>query len=118
MRVFRKGGIQTTQIVAPIQARQKILFTAHDGLLAGHCGVGKTLGRVFRRFWWPGVFKDVRQYCKNCEQCPNMAKKYFRRGSDQSYKSTSSSTICQGYTVPYSGILCVVPMAICTKMPG
>ncbi len=69
MRNFSKEKVQVSQIVVPAQARKKVLFTAHDGLLAGHCGMRKTIARVENRFWWPGIGRDVRYYCKTCDVC-------------------------------------------------
>jgi hypothetical protein len=74
-RVFSKPDLQVFQIVAPVQVRQKVLFAAHDGLLAGHCGVRKTLSRIENRFWWPGIVKDVTNYCRTCEVCQRCSPK-------------------------------------------
>ncbi|XP_065268782.1 uncharacterized protein LOC135885080, partial [Emys orbicularis] len=42
---------------------------AHSHLFGGHLGVEKTLARVLRRFFWPGVHEEVRRYCASCPAC-------------------------------------------------
>ena len=37
--------------------------------MAGHLGITKTKDRVLQRYYWPGVFKDVADYCRSCEVC-------------------------------------------------
>uniref|UniRef100_A0A671UEB7 Gypsy retrotransposon integrase-like protein 1 n=1 Tax=Sparus aurata TaxID=8175 RepID=A0A671UEB7_SPAAU len=58
-----------TQVVVPKPRRQEILVLAHDNPLAGHLGVNKTYDRILRCFFWPGLKRDVRQYCKTCHVC-------------------------------------------------
>ena len=56
------------QIVMPSENRRAILSVAHD-CVAGHLGVTKTFNRVLRHFFWPGLKRDVRRYCKTCHVC-------------------------------------------------
>ena len=58
-----------TQIIVPKTHRYEILKLAHDNPLAGHLGVNKTYDRVLRCFFWPGLKRDVQQYCKTCHFC-------------------------------------------------
>eukprot|EP00745_Piridium_sociabile_P007801 TRINITY_DN15246_c0_g1_i12.p2 TRINITY_DN15246_c0_g1~~TRINITY_DN15246_c0_g1_i12.p2 ORF type:complete len:255 (+),score=21.88 TRINITY_DN15246_c0_g1_i12:1670-2434(+) len=75
MRTFSKDGEQINQIVTPTAVKAKVLFAAHDGLLAGHFGIAKTLNRVQNRFWWPGISRDVKEYCRTCEMCQKCSAK-------------------------------------------
>ena len=64
------GGPQEyEQLVLPSQCRGAVLRLAHEVPMAGHLGVTKTKDRVLQRYYWPGVFKDVAQYCRSCEVC-------------------------------------------------
>ena len=63
------------QIVLPQQYRPTVLKLAHDVSMAGHLGRERTLTRVRRRFWWPGVAQDVAEYCRTCSECQKTAKK-------------------------------------------
>lgn len=62
------------QVVVPSAYRSDILHLAHDHCLAGHMGVRKTLDRVLRHFFWPGVKNDVTQYCRTCHVCQMVGK--------------------------------------------
>ena len=42
------------QLAVPNELREKVVSLAHDTLLAGHRGAGKTLSRVQQEFYWPG----------------------------------------------------------------
>ena len=74
-RLWRPEGSQVgdvrscVQLVLPVQCRQLVLCLAHDIPLAGHLGVTKTKDRVLQRYYWPGVFRDVAEYCRSCEVC-------------------------------------------------
>ncbi|XP_072178202.1 uncharacterized protein [Diadema setosum] len=62
-----------TQIVVPKGYRTRLLEVAHDNLTAGHLGVGKTQQRLMQNFYWPGIFRDVSEFCKTCGPCQKCA---------------------------------------------
>ncbi|XP_044572730.1 uncharacterized protein LOC6503773 isoform X1 [Drosophila ananassae] len=53
----------------PLQLVGKVLKNAHDHPLAAHGGVHKTLERVRRYYYWPGLVSDVKTYVSNCDAC-------------------------------------------------
>ena len=62
-----KTAKERDQIVIPAYLTAGILEEAHGQV--GHLGIAKTFEMVQRNFYWPGFFKDVEKYCKNCETC-------------------------------------------------
>ena len=42
---------------------------SHDVPMAGHLGITKMKDRILQRYYWPGIFKDVVNYCRGCEVC-------------------------------------------------
>ena len=62
-----------SQIVVPAAYREEILRVAHDAA-AGHLGVAKTYDRILRHFHWPGLKKDVSNFCKTCHICQLIGK--------------------------------------------
>ena len=64
-----------TQVVLPKQHRTRVLQMAHDLPTAGHLGVERTLHRIRKCFWWPGIICDVKQYCQSCETCQKTVKR-------------------------------------------
>ena len=49
--------------------RSVILREYHDSALGGHMGEKKLLASVRRRFYWPGLAKDVKRFCRECPVC-------------------------------------------------
>lgn len=63
------------QIVVPVGLRDTVLTTAHDSIMAGHCGTRRTLQRVLNRFYWTGVRCSVKRYCNTCDICQKTVNK-------------------------------------------
>ena len=49
--------------------RQELLKRHHDEPLAGHFGVEKTIELITRKFYWPRLAKDVKEYVATCDVC-------------------------------------------------
>jgi len=49
--------------------RQKLLSEAHDSAIGGHFGVQRTASALTRRFFWPRLYQDVKQYVRGCASC-------------------------------------------------
>jgi len=47
----------------------EFLKKAHDDPLASHGGVHKSLERIRRYYFWPGLVTDVKEYIGNCDIC-------------------------------------------------
>ncbi len=78
-KVVPKGQSEVVeQLIVPKPLRAKVLQTAHDIPLSGHLGIKKTLDRITQRFFWPGIRKDVTEYCRSCEPC-QLASKYHTK---------------------------------------
>ena len=62
------------QVVVPKKHRIAILKAAHELPLAGHLGVAKTQSKLEKHFYWPGITRDVKHFCKTCEVCQKAGK--------------------------------------------
>ena len=67
-------GAEKTQIVVPSTLQHKVLYLAHDAPLSAHLGTAKTLDRITQYFYWPGINKTVKDYCKSCDLCQKLGK--------------------------------------------
>ena len=67
-------GSSVCQIVVPKPFRAHVLSLAHDNPWSGHLGVTKTYDRILRHFFWPGLKKEVADYCRSCHTCQLMGK--------------------------------------------
>ncbi len=54
-------------VLVPRSYRKRLMEIGHDR--CGHFGSEKVLGIIRRRFSWPGMVKDVQDYCQSCETC-------------------------------------------------
>ncbi|XP_051888858.1 uncharacterized protein LOC127579869 isoform X2 [Pristis pectinata] len=62
------------QVVVPKVYRDEILNLAHSMPLGGHFGVNKTVGKILKQFYWPGLRKDVVMFCRTCHTCQMVGK--------------------------------------------
>lgn len=46
-----------------------VLSENHDKVFAGHFGFFKTLSKIREKYYWPGMFSEIKNYVKNCEVC-------------------------------------------------
>ena len=57
------------QLIVPKSLVPLVLKHLHDGAGGGHLGVHKTLNKVRKRFYWPGLNTDVEDWCRQCRTC-------------------------------------------------
>jgi transposase InsO family protein len=62
-------GTPFEQVVVPASCRQDIIKIAHEIPMAGHLGRNKTAKRILAHFYWPTLFRDVREFCRSCDRC-------------------------------------------------
>ena len=74
------GSVQINQLCAPKNEVSKILTMLHNNIAAGHLGIAKTLQRVRKRFYRPGVKGDVEAWVSSCDQCQK------RKGPKQKHR--------------------------------
>lgn len=53
--------------MVPKELRNGIILSCHNAPTSAHGGIAKTLEKIRRYFYWPGLVKDVRDYVGNCE---------------------------------------------------
>uniref|UniRef100_A0A8C5MJ42 Gypsy retrotransposon integrase-like protein 1 n=1 Tax=Leptobrachium leishanense TaxID=445787 RepID=A0A8C5MJ42_9ANUR len=72
-QVVRQGEDVVEQLLVPQPYRKLVLDLAHGHVLGGHLGVEKTKERICRRFFWPGLHADIKNYCESCPECQQSA---------------------------------------------
>lgn len=50
-------------------SRLQVIQARHDLPSAGHFGFNKTMELISRDFWWPQMWKLVKEFIKSCEIC-------------------------------------------------
>ena len=61
------GGVY--QLVVPLSLKEVVLKGVHEGVAGGHFGVEKSLGKLKERFYWPGHYNDIHNWCSTCSDC-------------------------------------------------
>ena len=72
-QVLEKGLV----LVLPKSFRRRILETAHDKMQ--HMGARRVTRLVKKRFTWPGVGKDIIDFCRACPVCQKCDKRKGRQ---------------------------------------
>ena len=57
------------QLVLPKSYRNEVLNVAHEKPLGGHFGARKTRKKILQQFFWPGIWKDIAEFCTTCHVC-------------------------------------------------
>ena len=56
-------------ITTDMPSRHTIVQMHHDPPAYGHPGISRTLELMVRRYWWPSMAQDVKDYIKGCTDC-------------------------------------------------
>ena len=76
--------------MVPKKFHQDILRDLHKGVTGGHLGEAKTLRKLKERFYWPGHYNDVRDWCQTYKACA-------KRKSPVQGRQAPMQTITAGY---------------------
>ncbi|KAH8356644.1 hypothetical protein KR084_001058, partial [Drosophila pseudotakahashii] len=57
------------KLCVPRSHRRRVLEECHDAPTAGHFGIRKTILRVASKYYWPGMYRDVKRYVQSCLTC-------------------------------------------------
>jgi transposase InsO family protein len=66
-RQVEEKGELFQQLLLPACLKEQVLKQLHDQ--SGHQGMERTQALVRRRYFWPGLAKDVEKRCQTCERC-------------------------------------------------
>ena len=77
-------------VLVPDALKQLIIEAAHNSWDGGHGGEDRTKGRIFMRYYWPGVHNDVAKYIKICLNCQKA------KGKPPPPSPLQSLPICEG----------------------
>jgi len=57
------------QLMVPDTLRRRLFDSAHAGPLAAHLGPERTLAQLKPYYFWPGMSKDIKNWCQACDIC-------------------------------------------------
>lgn len=61
--------VEPWKLCVPTPLRLAVLQENHDAPPAGHMGIAKTIARISLRYYWPGMFRDIAKYVRDCLSC-------------------------------------------------
>lgn len=59
----------SSKIYVPSTVRARFIHWIHSAKFSAHPGIYRTVSLINRRFWWPSVHKDVKEYVLACSVC-------------------------------------------------
>ncbi|KAJ1153135.1 hypothetical protein NDU88_005898 [Pleurodeles waltl] len=59
--------------------RPRLISAAHEGAASAHAGVAATISLLQARYWWPGLYKETKQYVLCCDVCQQIKASSARR---------------------------------------
>ncbi|KAJ1185896.1 hypothetical protein NDU88_002682 [Pleurodeles waltl] len=59
--------------------RPHLITAAHEGAASAHAGVAATISLLQARYWWPGLYKETKQYVLCCDICQQIKVSTARR---------------------------------------
>uniref|UniRef100_A0A8C6NV81 Gypsy retrotransposon integrase-like protein 1 n=1 Tax=Nothobranchius furzeri TaxID=105023 RepID=A0A8C6NV81_NOTFU len=57
------------EIFVPTSTRGPLIHWAHTAKFSIHPGLGRTISLIRRTFWWPSMYRDVKEYISACQVC-------------------------------------------------
>lgn len=67
--IYRPGGITLQVPYVPASMVPQLLHAYHDSPTAGHLGINKTWHKIRDRYYWPRMYKEVKQHVLSCSKC-------------------------------------------------
>ena len=69
-RHFKKNAKVSLQLVVPSSLTHSVMNLAQESRkVVNHVGRKETISRLLDEFYWPGVCREVAQFCKSCATC-------------------------------------------------
>ncbi|KAJ1172014.1 hypothetical protein NDU88_003870 [Pleurodeles waltl] len=76
--VVKIPGVGVREIPNKVE-RPRLISAAHEGAASAHAGVAATISLLQARYWWPGLYKETKQYVLCCEVCQQIKASTARR---------------------------------------
>ena len=67
-KIFENISVKNVPCI-PKKLINDIMKLSHDTSESGHLGINRTIARIRSRFYWPTLFRDVRNYVVTCKIC-------------------------------------------------
>jgi hypothetical protein len=65
----QKDDVKVSRILVPESMQEAVLLHSHGVPLSGHLSFHRTMGMISTRFYWDGMYKDVKHWVNGCLPC-------------------------------------------------
>ena len=79
-------GTQRSQLVTPTEIRREVFRLTHETNAGGHLGARRITAKIKRRYFWPGLVTDVKQWILACDECASRSTYNLKRNKMQKYQ--------------------------------
>src|SRR5581483_4574969 len=66
--LYRRTKVGGKRVILKEQV-EPILYHLHQDMSGAHLGIDAVLEKVRERYYWPQIYKDVREYIRSCDTC-------------------------------------------------
>ena len=94
-------------VTADVPSRRAIVQIHHDPPAYGHPGISRTTELIARRYWWPQMAQDIKDYVKGCADCQR------NKVNNQTRKAPLSPIFAKPEVLPFE----TVSMDFIVKLP-
>ena len=85
-RWLTTDGTQRSQLVTPQGIRKEIFRMAHEENSGGHLGARRMTAKIKRRYFWPGMTTDIKQWVLSCDECASRSCYNLKKNPMQKYR--------------------------------
>ena len=64
-----RRNVTRKQLVIPASLKTEVLTACHDDTFGGHLGLEKTFDKIRDRYYWDGMYLEIKNYVESCEIC-------------------------------------------------
>ena len=65
-------------VYAPKTMEKAVIERFHDDLREGHPGIARTMEKIQRSYYFPGMYRKIKRYIKQCESCNRNKNEYAK----------------------------------------
>jgi hypothetical protein len=105
--LYRRLKGKQPKLVVPQSLIQDVIAENHDPIFVAHPGSKRTFELISLRYWWSKMRKNIQEYVRRCDKCPNRRGKHEFR--DLLGEVEEPSEPLQVTSMDIKGPYCITP---------
>src|SRR5688572_30655655 len=74
-KLYKKKNDGKTVRVLQENEKDAIILMTHNHETGGHFGIDATYNKISERYYWKGMYNDIKEYIKSCDACQRRGQK-------------------------------------------